>query len=104
MKKKRLDADLLNSVAESAGNLAVSTNKAAKEVKNLGKKLNKAKNHKAIVSASEMIGTTLYKSLSDSLLYRRLKSSGPVEKMVAGVWKEVNMDFNFLTNERFKEY
>ena len=104
MKKQKLDADLLNSVAESASNLATAGVKASTAVKNLGKSINKAKNHKAIVSASEMKSSTCYKGQSDNLLYRRLKSDGPIEKMVNGCWKEVRMDFNFLTNEKFKEY
>jgi hypothetical protein len=98
MKKgfKKEHADVINAVAESAS-------KAANAFNKLGKEINKAKHHKQVVSASEMIGTTLY-SLSDGLLYRRLKSDGPIEKLFAGRWEEVTLNYNFLTNEKFREY
>lgn len=83
--------------------MADKVNKAGKAVKKLGKQLNKAKHHKAVVSASEMKPTTLYKGLSDNLLYRRPENSN-IEKMVNGKWVDVKVNYDFLNNEKFREY
>ncbi len=95
--------DLLNSVAESASNLAKNVNKASKAMKNFGKKADKAKRHKPVVSASEMKTTTLYRGLSGGMLYRRL-IDGNIEKLIDGSWIEVKVNYDFLNNEKFKEY
>lgn len=104
--KTDMDDNLLNSVAESAL-------KAADKFDKLGKELNKAKKvlqgkperrfQKKVVNVSDMKPTILYKGLSDGLLYRRLTDK--IEKMVGdGKWVEVKVNYDFLNNEKFREY
>lgn len=102
-KFKKEHSDVFNAVAESASNMADSVNKAGKAVKKLGKQLNKAKHQKMVVSASEMTASTLYKGVNDGLLYRR-PTNGKLERMVGSKWVEVKVNFDFLNNERFREY
>jgi len=100
MKNKKLDSDLLNSVAESASNLADETNKAAKKVKKFHKAANKAKRVIEEVSVSEMLSTKCYRS-RDGKLYRRL-DGGKLENLDNGTWKEVKLSYEVLTNLKLR--
>lgn len=105
--KKGVDDNLLNSLAESALKAADKFNKIVNDLDKIkkvlqGKPPNK-RFEKKVVSASDMKLTTLYKGLSDGLLYRRLNDR--IEKMVgAGKWVEVKVSYDFLNNEKFREY
>lgn len=107
MDNKRTPIKLMKDVAVSGYKAADALNKAASKaadaVNKLGKQLNKAKHSKAVVSASEMETNILYKGLCDDKLYRRSNDKS-IEKMVNGKWTKAKVDYNFLTNEKFREY
>lgn len=96
-------SNVINAVAESASRMADKVNKAGKSLHKMGKQLNKAKNFKEVVSASQMKSTTIYKGVSDGKLYRR-PTNGKIETMVGSQWVEVKVNYDFLNNEEFREY
>jgi hypothetical protein len=77
---------------------AAEAEKIRKEVKEQQKKYF----HKKLVTAGGMVTTKLYKG-RDGFIYRKL-NNGKIEKMVEGRWNEIKVNYDFLNNEKFREY
>jgi len=99
-KFKKEDADRAGKVLK---NLGASAKEATQSIGKMAKQLNRAKHYKAVICASDMKSTTIYKGVSDDKLYRR-PINGKIERMEGNKWVEVKVNYEFLNNEKFREY